>query len=227
MKQWDKYAQENPEHFILTEKKTWDPKEFFLTGKKDAECFMNILSEILPSSVPRGRMCEIGCGIGRMSIHFSDYFEEVFAIDVSQVMIEKAHKLHKEKQNVHFVKNDGSHIPFQDQYFDFIFSFLVFQHIPQKSAVFSYLREIHRALKLDGLAMLQFDTRPMDIKYKFYNLFTNLVPDFLLPLNRRTGIRRYRIDATDLKQLWHTLGFEILDRRGCYTDEHVVVLKKQ
>lgn len=87
-----------------------------------------------------------------MEREFSQIFGEVWGLDVSGEMIAQARELNQAFKNVKFVKGNGQDLGiFPDNYFDFVFSFITFQHIPEKQIILNYLSEIHRVLKQDGL----------------------------------------------------------------------------
>ena len=69
--------------------------------------------------------------------------------------------------------------------FDLAFSHLVFQHISDRSAVVSYLGEIARVLAPEGIAVLQFDTRPASPVASAVHALPD--PLLLLRLRRRAG----------------------------------------
>lgn len=102
---------------------------------------------------PEGkRMLDIGCGIGRLDRGFSQMFDEVWGLDVSGEMIAQAIELNKAFENVKFVKGNGRDLSiFQNDFFDFVFSYITFQHMPKKQIMLNYFGEIHRVLKPDGL----------------------------------------------------------------------------
>jgi ubiquinone/menaquinone biosynthesis C-methylase UbiE len=65
---------------------------------------------------------------------------------------------------VHFFEIDGlGKLPFEDENFDFCFSYITFHHIPMKSVVRSYINESHRVLKMGGIARWHFFGRPAGI----------------------------------------------------------------
>jgi SAM-dependent methyltransferase len=107
------------------------------------------------------RALEIGCGPGRLMLAMSRHFSEIHGVDISEQMAAIArHRL----QNVPGAKvhvNDGDSLaPFPDDYFDFVYSFAVFQHIPDREVVLNYLREARRVLKPGGILCCQLRGAP-------------------------------------------------------------------
>jgi hypothetical protein len=104
---------------------------------------------------------------------------------------------------------------------DFIYSLLVFQHIPELSTIEGYLHVIRVLLHKHGLAYLQFDTRPRDVRYR---LKTRL-PDCLLPRFWRRGIRRIRRSPEELEASIRRAGMEIVEELTPYTAYHRYILR--
>jgi len=102
---------------------------------------------------PEGKcMLDIGCGLGRMERGFCEMFGEVWGLDVSSEMVTQAIELNRAFENVKFVKGNGHDLGiFPGEYFDFVFSYITFQHIPEKQIILNYLSEIHRVLKEGGV----------------------------------------------------------------------------
>ena len=67
-------------------------------------------------------------------------FDEVWGLDVSGEMISQAMRLNHTFKNVKFVKGNGRDLTaFPDEFFDFIFSTITFQHIPEKRIILETL----------------------------------------------------------------------------------------
>jgi ubiquinone/menaquinone biosynthesis C-methylase UbiE len=63
-------------------------------------------------------------------------------------MLREAEAVVANTANIHLQKNNGYDLSsFGTEEFDFIFSAIVFQHIPQKSIVENYIREAYRILR--------------------------------------------------------------------------------
>jgi SAM-dependent methyltransferase len=151
---WDAKAREHPQFYIAT----WrgydrtDTEDFFLSPE-EAATFVD-RAGYRPTG--HDRMLEIGCGIGRMTHGFAQLFGEVHAIDVSGEMIRQAREHLGEFDNVHLYETSGVDLsPFANDSMDFCFSFIVFQHIPDKAVIFNYIREAGRVLRPRGIFHFQ------------------------------------------------------------------------
>ncbi len=155
-KDWDARAREDAMHYIVVRKTPQDEGEFFKKGTREV---YRLCSELFLKKgfEPKGkRMLDIGCGIGRLDRGFSEMFTEVWGIDVSGEMVSQAIKLNQSIKNVKFVKVNGRDLsPFPDEFFDFVFSHLTFQHIPDRGTILNYFSEVYRVLKPGGLFKIQ------------------------------------------------------------------------
>jgi hypothetical protein len=97
----------------------------------------------------------------------------------------------------------------------------VFQHISELSVIEGYLHIIRVLLHKDGLAYLQFDTRPRDFPYR---LKTRL-PDCLLPRFWRKGIRRIRRSPEELEACIRRAGMKIVGELTPNTAYHRYILR--
>lgn len=156
---WDRRARENAEHFVQSEKRNWDDAEFFRSGE------INVANDVMPdmhricggSRSPRElTMVEIGCGVGRMTRMLAALFGTVIAVDVSAEMIAKAETKLSNLPNVLWIVNDGQSLAsVATCSVDFVFSFIVFQHIPSKSIIQGYFRDAYRVLKPGAIFKVQ------------------------------------------------------------------------
>jgi SAM-dependent methyltransferase len=155
---WDRRAQENAEHFVYTRDSQADPENFEVSGQANYDQLVRPYLPILLRSRAPGscRVAEIGCGIGRMTRCFADNFAEVHALDISPLMIEQARQRLAGRANVHFHVTAGDSLaPLPDATFDLVFSYIVFQHVPSKAAIESYVREAARVLAPGGAFKFQ------------------------------------------------------------------------
>jgi SAM-dependent methyltransferase len=93
---------------------------------------------------------EIGCGVGRMTIHVARDFHEFRAYDISARMISHAPPL----PNGFYVAGGAADIAYLKQYADYVLSMLVFQHMP-RATFLEYVDEAHEALRPGGIFCTQ------------------------------------------------------------------------
>jgi SAM-dependent methyltransferase len=106
---------------------TCDPWRYYLGGRGRAEALINRALRQLP----RGplRICEWGCGAGRVVRHLPSIAEDVtaYGTDYSEELIEWCQQ---HIGDVTFVRNElEPPLPFPDDSFDFLYSLSVFTHL--------------------------------------------------------------------------------------------------
>ena len=91
----------------------------------------------------------------------SRHFGEIHGVDISDEMIRLAEEQLKDipHARVH-VTPDSSLSMFSGGSFDFVYSYIVFQHIPDRDIVLNYLREAGRVLKPGGILRCQLRGTP-------------------------------------------------------------------
>ena len=173
MKQdWNERARTNT-LFVISTDHSDSEKDFWQSGANDCEKILgrnsDRFSNILQGKDPKKmRVLEIGCGIGRLLIPMSKIFQNVSGIDISPEMVRIGKEKTQEISNCEIVENNGSDLSlFSDNYFDFCYSFIVFQHIPEKKIVEEYIKEVSRVLKPGCLFRFQvrgkISTKPKNI----------------------------------------------------------------
>jgi SAM-dependent methyltransferase len=113
------------------------------------------------------KVLEIGCGAGRVTRAFAEFFGEVYAVDISREMVRQARRIVAGFPNAHVFRNNGKDLSVVRRSWwerfgfgprlqlDFAFSFMVFQHIPSREIIENYVRETHRLLRPGGLFKFQ------------------------------------------------------------------------
>jgi len=130
--------------------------EFFSLGEKHVEHFLSIIKEHLDPSFAPHRALDFGCGVGRITIPLALHVEQVVALDISDSMLKEAKRNCEQAgvQNVTLVKSDDRLTRLSGS-FDFLHSFIVFQHIPrQRGEVI--LNGMLRHLAGNGVGALHF-----------------------------------------------------------------------
>lgn len=100
---------------------------------------------------------EIGYGGGRLLNAACSYFGTAIGIDIHDEQDAVAELLHRQhKTNFRLLPTAGDRIDVAAESIDFIYSFIVLQHLPAFAVFVAYLRECFRCLKTGGLAQLYF-----------------------------------------------------------------------
>jgi len=166
---WDRRAQENARHYVATGQPEWSDDEFFRSGEKELEEHIrNDLGNICQGKDPKAmKVLEIGCGAGRVTRALARFFGEIYAVDISRHMVRQARLAVATFPGAHVFRNNGKDLSVlrprwwhrfgigESLQLDFAFSCLVFQHIPSRAVIESYLCEVNRLLRPGALFKFQ------------------------------------------------------------------------
>ncbi len=155
---WDERARENARHYVATGKDEWTDEEFFASGESAVrEQILNDMINICQDRDPKQmRVIEIGCGAGRITRALSNLFGEVHGVDISNEMVQQARKALADRPNAFVYQNNGMDLSvLPPGPYDFAFSMIVFQHIPSREVIYSYVREVNRLLRPGALFKFQ------------------------------------------------------------------------
>jgi cyclopropane fatty-acyl-phospholipid synthase-like methyltransferase len=166
---WERRARENPRHYVLTGRSQWSDEEFFRSGEVTMqEDILNDLTNICRGRDPKEMtVLEIGCGAGRVTRAFANFFGSVWAVDISAEMVRQAQQAVAGFPNAHVLRNNGKDLSAihpswwgrrrgrETPQFDFAFSSMVFQHIPTREIIETYVRDVHGLLRPGGLFKFQ------------------------------------------------------------------------
>ncbi|MCZ2846010.1 MAG: class I SAM-dependent methyltransferase [Candidatus Bathyarchaeota archaeon] len=152
---------------------------------------------------PEEKVLDIGCGSGRLYKLFRGKNVEYFGIDFAEKLIDFARKqyvLPKENQEgirPVFLTVNALKLPFEDNFFDKVFSIAVFHHVPSHEKRILFLKEARRVLKPKGELFLTV-WNLWQLKYftpilkwtakKLFNLTKLDFFDILVPFH---GVQRY------------------------------------
>jgi SAM-dependent methyltransferase len=128
----------------------WTEEEFYALGESDWQDFSHHWQQY---GFDRASCLEIGCGAGRITRQLIRVFDRVYAVDVSEEMINAARK-NLGSNKVEFSVTDGMHLPLTDCSVKAIFSTHVLQHLDSVRIGLSYFREFHRVLDSGGTMMV-------------------------------------------------------------------------
>jgi SAM-dependent methyltransferase len=161
--EWEKFGRRDPYFGVLADEKYRRTRltdesraEFFATGESQVEHVLDqVRRHVAPGFAPR-RALDFGCGVGRLLVPLARHSEHVTGVDVSDAMLAEAARncAAAGVRNITLVNSDPELSRLSGQY-DFMHSFIVFQHIPvRRGAVF--LRSLLQRLAPGGVAVLHF-----------------------------------------------------------------------
>jgi SAM-dependent methyltransferase len=139
-KAWKRLGATEPYFAVLSENQYLSAQEdgaaradFFMSGESHiAEVFADIHS--IDSTFQPQRALDFGCGVGRLVIPLARRVHRVVGADISRAMISESARNVSEAglTNVQLICTDEATLPGT---FDFIHSYIVFQHIPVKTGL--------------------------------------------------------------------------------------------
>jgi SAM-dependent methyltransferase len=156
---WNRRARFDPRYYVALGRRnqSW---EGFLRGAEELVLGLEReLPRISSQTAAAARLAlEIGCGPGRLMLPLSRNFHEIHGVDVSPRMVQLARQNLAVISRAHVHTADGISLRyFEDDSFDFVYSYAVFQHIPSRDVVFNYMKETRRVLRTGGVARMQFN----------------------------------------------------------------------
>lgn len=110
-----------------------------------------------------GKILDVGCGRGRM---LSQLNGDKYGLDPSERAITTAKE---EYTDINWVVGDATNLPFPDNFFDFVYSIEVIEHVRDSDKM---IEEIWRVLRPGGYAFIQTPNYPIkrvyDILFWFF-----------------------------------------------------------
>jgi SAM-dependent methyltransferase len=206
---WNERAKEDPYYYVAFGRRGQDDEEFFATAADVVRALEVELKRLPPGDRRARRALEIGCGPGRLMRPMSWNFGEIHGVDVSDEMIRLAVQKLKSVPNAFPVHTDGANLKhYANEFFDYVYSYAVFQHIPSREIVFSYLIEAQRVLKPGGILRCQINGLPATAK-------------------QYTTWEGVRISAGEVAEFASANDFQLLALEGVDTQYMWVTLRKQ
>ncbi len=216
--EWDERARDNARYYVATHQDHWTDEEFFASGEEEVRNqILNDMINVCGGKDPKQMtVLEIGCGAGRVTRALAGVFGEVQAVDVSGEMVRQAREACGSLGNVRIEQNNGRDLSVLGNVrFDFAFSSIVFQHIPSKDVIESYVNEVHRVLRRGRLFKFQVQGDPT-IERTDNDTWLGVAfsEDEVVDLGLRSGFEpRHRIGAgTQYFWLWYFKKFRPVQR---------------
>jgi SAM-dependent methyltransferase len=156
---WNRRARTEPRYYVALGHPGQSWQDFVRGGQDLVVAFEKELARIVsPARREEWRALEIGCGPGRLMLPLSRQFAEIHGVDVSAEMVRLARQNLAGVPHAHLHAASGTDLAqFDEEFFDFVYSYAVFQHIPSREVVLNYLEESRRVLKTGGVARMQFN----------------------------------------------------------------------
>ena len=201
---WNKLAQKNSRYYIVSRAgKEINEKRFKEIGEENYHDLVlsdNLLREKLVDFKNKV-VLDIGCGTGRLTELFAADFKNAYGIDISEEMIRQAKERLNDIKNVHLYATDGLNYPFEDNFFDFIFSFVVFHHMPNREVVKKNFEEVYRTLKKDGITKIQIRGGGQPYRWQWYH-GKSFKKEEALEMLEKIGFKVLKVEGENTKLLW-------------------------
>ncbi|MEK9137679.1 MAG: class I SAM-dependent methyltransferase, partial [Bacteroidota bacterium] len=125
------------------------------SGEREIAKVLTYVSQLGASVEFSGYALDFGCGAGRLTEPLARRFRFCHGVDISSTMIEVAKQVCCNEPRCRFILNrEASLSIFDPEYFSFIYSSIMLQHMPPGS-VKRYIREFVRVLKSGGVLVFQ------------------------------------------------------------------------
>jgi SAM-dependent methyltransferase len=163
---WEAYGQQEPYFGVLTSeqflRRNLDDAaraEFFASGERHVEQVLADVQRLAPGFRPR-RALDFGCGVGRLLIPLARRAREAVGVDIAPSMLAEARANCERLEigNVTLAPSDDA-LSAVEGTFDFVHSYIVFQHMPVKRGE-AVVRELVRRLEPGGAGALHFTFGP-------------------------------------------------------------------
>jgi ubiquinone/menaquinone biosynthesis C-methylase UbiE len=128
------------------------------------------------------RLCDIGCGTGRMLRQLSIALPQLryYGLDLSAFYLQHAGELCSDVEHLSLVADNAEHMPFRDGFFDVLTSVHLFHELPEEARANVY-GEMFRVLRPGGLVVIEDSAQRSDGGIGFY--VSNFSCDFHEPFH--------------------------------------------
>ena len=158
---WERFGERDALGAILTEgppgAERWDTAAFFETGAKEVA---GLRARCLELGLAFGgtRALDFGCGVGRLTRHLLEDFEEAHGVDLADSMVQRARQLNP-SEKLRFLGNSSPDLELlQADSYDLALSLITLQHVPPAYARL-YIQEFFRKTRPGGTVFFQLPTQ--------------------------------------------------------------------
>lgn len=194
-------------------------ENFYFTDRRISSLLLGEFGRLKEFVQKHPRILDVGCGDGVMiydlqKMHILEGKCSVVGVDISQKNINVAKKRIKGSQ---FYVADASNLPFTDNSFDFVYSWMVIEHLLYPVDM---VKEIARVMKKDAKCYISTIIRKKNAVYfyrknKHFVLDPTHVNEFqseaeFVELIRKAGLKVVRLEKEERKYSLFELIFKIL-----------------
>lgn len=162
---------------------------------------------------------ELGHGGGRLVAAAARSFHHVIGIDIhdhNQLVEDELHA--RGIHNFELIRVSGREIPLEDASVDFVYSYIVLQHVERYEIFESYLREVYRLLRPNGVAVLYFGRKyrfSINRSSRLLYWADRLLEPFMLPkgykeIPARVNETNLQISLSHARKVARKIGFLLL-----------------
>lgn len=123
-----------------------------------SEQVVRFLMRLSKNKERKYKVLDLGCGVGRHLILCAENGLNCYGLDIADSALKSAEKnLKKKNLNAQLNQGDLITLPYEDNFFDIIISFGVFDHVNFSKAKIA-IKEVYRILKDDGHIYFKLET---------------------------------------------------------------------
>lgn len=202
---WDTRAREDARYYVAFGRRNQDDEEFAQTAEHVLDRLRRDCLYLPDASVRERRFLEIGCGLGRLMRPLAADCGEIHGVDISPEMVARAADYLASTPSTHVSVTEGNDLSaFAGDSFDFVYSYAVFQHIPDRSLVERYIEEAYRVLKPGGIFSAQFNGARPDTACRDSWVGVWIAEEDLFACLKERGWRVLASEGRDTQYLWVT-----------------------
>jgi ubiquinone/menaquinone biosynthesis C-methylase UbiE len=216
---WEGLAQADPLYAICADprkrNRDWTKEDLFATGKNEVAVVLSCIAEAGLRLDTASPALDFGCGVGRLTRALAEHFPECWGVDISPTMINLAREFNHDIPQCRFLLNEKDRLEsLDDNYFGFIYTSIVLQHIAPGFAA-KYVAELIRVLKPGAVMVFQLPDglRESTIKKLRVRLALRARVQSLLGIRRPFSMEMHCINESKLRRLVHRSGAEVADVR--------------
>lgn len=186
---------------------------FFDSGQSHVNMVLNQCTRFFGDDWLKGSALDFGCGVGRLTVPLSRHFTQVVGLDVAPAMLNEAQRSARclEVQNVRWLLADDALSAIDPMHFDFMLSFIVFQHIPEARGQ-KILKRLLQRLAPGGIGVFHFKYAQVHPASRIYAFLSHQLPGgrFLVNLLRGKPLHEphMQMNAYNLNHLLQTIQSE-------------------